>query len=388
MKFMGISDRTSWICVAAAVILVAAGLIFTTGRGIQDMDIIIGTYGEQLYICSYNHRSMEFSVRDSVKAKNPSYVLGEGDMIYAVSECGPSSGAYSFMEKSDGTYEKTAGLQQTGADPCFVMIHEQNGGRFMLTADYSGGSISVFPVKDGKIEDRCHQLVFSGNGPVKARQEASHIHQLKVLPKTGVTHGSHILASDLGADVIRLLHAEIPTDGPGTPQLRLTHIKDISCPAGSGPRHMEFSHDGRILYCIAELSGEVLVYDIAEDEDGSPAFNLKQRIQADEVNAGGSADIHIHPSGKWLYTSHRLDNDGIAIFSIQKDGTLEKTGYQRTARHPRNFMITPDGDFLLAACRDDRLVQVFRTNEDGSLTLTPKVLRLEGDMPSSITLLK
>ena len=69
-------------------------------------------------------------------------------------------------------------------------------------------------------------------------------------------------------------------------------------------------------------------------------------------------------------------------------GTLEKTGYTRTARHPRNFMITPDGSTLLAACRDDKVIQVFSIGNDGSLTLQPVSLQFEKDMPSSITLLQ
>ena len=85
---------------------------------------------------------------------------------------------------------------------------------------------------------------------------------------------------------------------------------------------MEFSADGKMLYCIAELSGEVLVYKVRGGK--KPAFKLVQRIQADEVNAGGSADIHMHPSGQWLYTSHRLENDGISIFKVLEDGKLEK----------------------------------------------------------------
>ena len=74
-----------------------------------------------------------------------------------------------------------------------------------------------------------------------------------------------------------------------------------------------------------------------------------------------------------------------AIPVINEDGTLEKIGYSRTARHPRNFMITPDGGLMLVACRDDKVIQVFRISEDGTLTLTPSVLRFESDMPSSVT---
>lgn len=344
-------------------------------------EVVIGTYGEHLYTYSFNHQTLEFTETANAKAWNASYALAEEGCIFAVSEVGSESGAYSFVHQKDQGIELTAEHRQTGADPCFVMIYEDpDTGKYMMTADYSGGSVSVFPIEDGRIGERVEQICFEGSGPVSARQEASHIHQLKKVPGAQ----GYILASDLGADVIRLLKAgkcEGTAANPGA--LKLEHIKDIPCPAGSGPRHMEFSADGKRLYCIAELSGEVLVY--GASGDGEPSFTLVQRIQADEVNAGGSADIHIHPSGKWIYTSHRLDNDGISIFKINEDGTLEKCGYARTGRHPRNFMITPDGELLLVACRDDRLIQVFTIEKDGTLTLTPSKLVFESDMPSSIT---
>jgi 6-phosphogluconolactonase (cycloisomerase 2 family) len=344
-------------------------------------EVVIGTYGEHLYTYSFNHQTLEFTETANAKAWNASYALAEEGCIFAVSEVGSESGVYSFAHQKGQGIELTAEHRQTGADPCFVMIYEDpDTGKYMMTADYSGGSVSVFPIEDGRIGERVEQICFEGSGPVSARQEASHIHQLKKVPGAQ----GYILASDLGADVIRLLKVgkrESTAANPGA--LKLEHIKDIPCPAGSGPRHMEFSADGKRLYCIAELSGEVLVY--GAGGDGEPSFTLVQRIQADEVNAGGSADIHIHPSGKWIYTSHRLDNDGISIFKINEDGTLEKCGYARTGRHPRNFMITPDGELLLVACRDDRLIQVFTIEKDGTLTLTPSKLVFESDMPSSIT---
>lgn len=351
--------------------------IIATGCGKTDdkMNILIGTYGENIYVYSFDQNSLEFTEKAKSEAQNASYALaGKGTQgcIYAVSETGDGSGAYSFA--TDGNVRLTAEKRQTGADPCFVLLHEG----YMMTADYSGGSISVFPIEeDGAIGDLVQRAVFHGSGPVTSRQEGSHIHQLKAVPG----HDDLILASDLGADRIRLLR--FSTDNGS-----LTHISDIECPAGSGPRHMEFSKDGRMLYCIAELSGEVLVYEMTTESqtDEVPSLTLVQRIQADEVNAGGSADIHIHPEGGYLYTSHRLDNDGISTFRIKQDGTLEKTGYARTARHPRNFMITPDGKHLLVACRDDKVIQVFAIEKDGGLTLKPSVLRFDSDMPSSVTI--
>lgn len=347
----------------------------------NDIDLVIGTYGEHLYIYNLDCQTLEFRMKALAEAKNPSYAFEGLGYIFAVSEVGEVSGAYSFKlggdtDKGELTVDMSADIRQTGADPCHAMVYtEPYIGPHLMTADYSGGSVSVFPIRNGQIGERVEQICFEGSGPVEGRQESSHIHQLKAVP--GVE--GYILASDLGADVIRLLKTG---KGEGTGTLELTHIEDIECPAGSGPRHMEFSEDGNMLYCIAELSGEVLAYKVSGRK--KPAFKLVQRIQADEVNAGGSADIHMHPSGQWLYTSHRLENDGISIFKVLKDGKLEKIGYAHTGRHPRNFMITPDGKLLLVACRDDRSIQVFRIETDGSLTQTQGKLTFSDDMPSSI----
>ncbi len=354
----------TWVCGAAAVILAGSVLLSIISQD-KSMEICIGTYGDNLYIYEFDTDDLEFRQKGHYEADNPSYALYKDGHIYAVSETGAESGLYSF----DKNGEKTAGLRQTGADPCFIMTY----GSYVMTADYSGGSVSVFPTENGVLKDCCQTLRFEGSGPVTERQEKSHIHQLRTMPEST----EWILASDLGSDCIRILKAS-----PDNENL-LSHEGDIPCPAGSGPRHMEFSKDGRTLYCIAELSGNVLVYAI-EYTYGKPEFRLIQEVLADEVNAGGSADIHLHPSGDYLYTSHRLDNDGIAIFKTRPDGTIEKIGYIRTARHPRNFMISEDGKLLLAACRDDRVIQVFRITEDGLLTLTPSVLRFESDKPSSV----
>ena len=364
------------VCGAAAVLLGAFILLATGGKKDEAYRVAVGTYGEHIYTCEFNPHSNEFVQKETMAARNASYALpargaNGQEYIFAVSESGSESGVYSF-ERNTG-FVQTGHIQETGANPCFVMLY--NGGKYMLTADYTGGSISAFPIGKGKVGNLCASLKFTGQGPDTVRQASSHIHQLKAL---SAANGNWILATDLGADVIRLISAETGKEG-----LLLTHHMDIPCPAGSGPRHMEFNADFTVLYCLAELTGEVLAYDINHNGE-VPAFSLKQRIQADEVNARGSADIHIHPSGKWLYTSHRLSNDGIAIFNILPDSSLEKIGYTRTGRHPRNFMITDDGAYLFVACRDDKLIQIFEILPDGSLVLTGTSPTFEEDKPSSI----
>ena len=150
-----------------------------------------------------------------------------------------------------------------------------------------------------------------------------------------------------------------------------------------GPRHLTFSKDGRFAYLINELGGECVVLNYRKGK-----LKEVQRIMADEGGGRGSADIHISPDGRFLYTSHRLKKDGIAIFAINpKNGTLTKIGYQLTGVHPRNFAITPNGKYLLVACRDNNKIQVFQRNETtGKLTETSQ--EIEVDKPTCILFVK
>ena len=181
-----------------SILMTAAVIATGCGKTDNKLNILIGTYGENIYVYSFNQNSLEFTEKAKSEARNASYALAGKDAqggIYAVSETGDGSGAYSFATEED--IRLTAEKRQTGADPCFVLLHEG----YMMTADYSGGSVSVFPIIDGVLCPRVVQLAFEGCGPVIGRQESSHIHQLKVLPG----RQEYILASDLGADVIRLI---------------------------------------------------------------------------------------------------------------------------------------------------------------------------------------
>jgi 6-phosphogluconolactonase (cycloisomerase 2 family) len=121
-----------------------------------------------------------------------------------------------------------------------------------------------------------------------------------------------------------------------------------------------------------ELSGKVAVLEYSEG-------NLwkKQSIAADESGAQGSADIHVSRDGRFVYASVRLQNDGIAIFSVEPEtGLLTKVGYQKTGLHPRNFILSPKGDYLLVACRDSNLIQIFKVDKQtGLLTDTGKSIK-------------
>lgn len=359
--------------------------------------VYVGTYGSGLYRYIFVPSDGSFTFLGKADVANPSYIaLGEENDrdgiydVYAVSENGGDSGIYSFAD--DIMLSMTGSNSDIGRDPCFLLFDRE--GHTLMTAEYGSGSLSVFRVdEDGAVAELLQRLEFKGSGPVKTRQESSHIHQLKFLPAEDGASCRYLLATDLGADRIRVMKVSDHMDGPvlecryHSPVLTCLPDADILCGEGSGPRHMAVDAGRHRLYCLTELSGELLVFSYSFDGDGNPVFELDSRLLADENRAGGSADIRIHPSGRFLYTSHRLKKDGISVFSVADDGSVIKTGYCRTGKHPRNFAITPDGTAMLVACRDDRTVEVYGIDPDsGALTYSGTKLRFAEDMPSCVVI--
>ena len=240
----------------------------------------------------------------------------------------------------------------------------------LILLDRQTGSLTLADTKHVHGADPCHLAV----SPDSTRQECAHLHYVYFSPE-----GKWLMADDLGSDCIRMF--------PLAPQTALgidtTAAREVKLVAGSGPRHAVFDHKGQHLYVINELKGDVVVWEYA---DG--ALKQTQSIQADSVGARGSADIHMSPDGQFLYASNRLQADGIAIFRVDAaSGQLTHTGYQNTAAHPRNFAITPNGKFLLVACRDADCIEIYERDTDtGLLTDTGK--RIEMPRPVVVQMVK
>ena len=157
--------------------------------------------------------------------------------------------------------------------------------------------------------------------------------------------------------------SEAVTDGVAHSLLDESKEYNVKVEPGSGPRHICFHPNQKFAYLINEISGKVITFSYDKGK-----LNALQYIEADTVGAKGSGDIHISPDGKFVYASNRLQADGLAIFSVdQEEGTLTKVGYQLTGIHPRNFIISPNGLYLLVACRDSNSIQVFKRDKTTGL---------------------
>lgn len=331
--------------------------------------LLVGTYtinscSKGIYLYRFDTETGKADSVGMTEVNNPSYLTLSPDekRIYSVGENDEKNSAvYAFLfDKAAGMLTQINAQTTQGAGPCYIAIDRR--GKNVHTANYSSGTISSFQVReDGSLTPLVALLSFEGSGPDSLRQEKPHLHSVRYTPD-----GKYLLAADLGSDKLyRFSVNGTPFDGQ--PEIRSDSREDFVTSPGTGPRHFDFHPQGDYLYLLGELSGEVTAYGY---RDGNLTF--LQTVAADTTGARGSADIHVSPDGRFLYASHRLQADGISIFSIDpENGLLTKVGYQLTAAHPRNFVITPNGKFLLVASRDDNKIQVFEIDpKTGLLTDT------------------
>lgn len=310
--------------------------------------MIVGTYtdggSKGIYSYHFDQKTGEAEALKALALRNPSYltVSRDGRLIYAVSETNDEGASLNTIRLNPKTGDMqllhSAGVM--GGDPCYVATN----GKTVLTANYSGGSMSVFNLnQQGTEAELVTRFLGATGGPDLTRQDMSHVHCACFTPD-----GKYALATDFSADRIlsyRVTGRKVVADGVAA-----------GVSADSGPRHLVFSKNGRFAYLMSELSGKVTVFSY---KDGR--LDRLQEIVSDSVGARGGADIHLSPDGRFLYSSNRLKAEGIAIFAVDtRTGLLTRIGYQPTAAHPRQFNITPNGQYLLCCCRDSDKIQVFR----------------------------
>ena len=372
-------------------ILVAIVLLASCSRP-DVLTMFVGTYSDGFYAYEFDQNAGEVVGEGPVaKAEmpNPSYLAVQGNRVYAVSEM-PDTSASVWAWRWGGNGFEPIGSRPTGLpavsgsvipsggssvipsegssvipseakespfrgeDPCYV----STDGHFLAVANYSGGTLATYRLReDGSIGPMDTLVVSGTGGPDMTRQDRPHVHCAIFTPD-----GKHLLFSEFSADEIGRM--DIGPDG-----IR-NYCRAATLHADYGPRHLLFDASGTHLYVIGELSGDITVFDYV-----AGTLTERQVIKADRLDARGAADIHISPDGRFLYASLRLRGDGISVFEVGADGTLTYVGYQATGIHPRNFNITPNGRFVLVACRDTDAIELYaRSSETGLLTFTGRVI--------------
>ena len=336
--------------------LLAALIIASCSRP-DVLTMFVGTYSDGFYAYEFDQKAGELVQADPVaKAEmpNPSYLAVRDSQVYAVSEMPDATASvWAWRWLGNGFQFLNAqptGLPGNGDDPCYVSTN----GNVLAVANYSGGTLGVYRLlENGSIAPLDSLLVSGTGGPDLSRQEKPHVHCAVFSPD-----GKHLFFSEFSADEIGRL--DVVAGGVRN------YCRAATLHPDYGPRHLLFDASGQHLYVIGELSGDITVYDYL---DGS--LREKQVIKADRMDARGAADIHLSPDGKFLYASLRLRGDGIVVYEVGPGGVLAYVGYQATGPHPRNFNITPNGRYVLVACRDNDSIEIYaRDRATGLLTDT------------------
>jgi len=309
------------------------------------------------------------SVADA--GRNPSFlaISPDGGTCYAVNEI--EDGAVTALSVDQDTGALTRLDQVTtggGADPCHCSVDAT--GQYLLVAHYTGGAVAMVPIADDAVGDPTAVVEHSGSGPNEERQASAHPHSIQPGPDN-----EFVYVPDLGAD--RVVGYELDLER-GT--LLPAEDATVALPDGAGPRHMAFGPDGEYAYLINELDSTVAVLSRDADTGGLSVVGTAPTLPAEYDGENITADIHVHPSGEWVFGSNR-GHDSIAIFAVEdRAGHIEFRGTESTrGEWPRNFALTPDGEALIAEnMHSDEIVTFERDATTGDLSPTGHVT----DVPS------
>lgn len=292
--------------------------------------------------------------------------------LYAVNEVGdfggkPAGAVSAFaIDVRTGALKPINQQSSVGTGPAHIIVDAT--GKFALVANYGGGSVTALPIKaDGSLSPASDFVQHSGSSLNRQRQEGPHAHSTTLDAANRIA-----FVADLGLDKLMAYQLDAKR-GKLTPNAApFAQVK-----AGAGPRHFAFHPSGKFAYVINELDSTVtaFAYDAARG-----ALRELQTIATLPTGFSGinyCADIHVSPTGKFVYGSNR-GHDSIVIFKIDgRSGKLALAGHQSTlGKWPRNFALDPTNQFLFAANQDSDNVVCFRMNTaTGALSPTGQVAR-------------
>ena len=345
--------------------------------------LYVGTYtaGESKGIYAYRYDADTGSLQAlglAAATENPSFLVSDRTHkhLYAVNETGNFEGKSSGAVTAFSIDTKTARLSRLGqvasegADPCYISI--DRSGKYLLVANYTGGTVAVLPIlPGGKLGEASSVVADKGTlGPNKERQEKPHAHWIEASARNRFAY-----VSDLGLDRVLIYKFDAATGklSRGESGSAGSDFFSAQLAPGTGPRHVAFSANGKYMYVLGELDATVTVF--ANNNETYRSIQKIPSLPKDFSGQNTAAEIVIHPSGKFLYTSNR-GADSITEFSIDHaTGKLSLIGHVSTfGKAPRHFTLDPTGTRLFVANQDTGNIVEYNVDANtGKLSRTGKM---------------
>lgn len=331
----------------------------------RELVVYVGTYttspnshSEGIYVCRLDLSSGELRrVAVARGVVNPSFLTIDRrkQFLYAVNEVETFAGKAGGAVSSFSIDQKTGALKflnqqpSAGSGPCHLTV--DRAGKFVLVANYDGGSVAVLPVSHGHLGAPVDMVQHLGSSVNPERQKGPHAHGV-------VLDGNNrfVFVPDLGLDRIMIYRFD-----SGSGKLSANSEPAAKLKPGAGPRHFAFHHNGRWAYVINELDSTVTAFAYDSARGILKESQTISTIPGDFSGQNSCAEIEVAPDGRFLYGSNR-GHDSIVAFSIdQETGKLAFVEHVSSGgKTPRNFAIDPTGGFLLAANQNSDSVVSFR----------------------------
>lgn len=325
----------------------------------------IGTYtgqnSEGIYAYQVEVTSGSATPRGCVgRTAHPSFLAlhPSGRFVYAVSEVNSAAGqpggavAAFAVDRQTGLLTLLNMQASGGAGPCHLTVDRT--GRHVLVANYGGGSVAVLPIReDGLLGEATCVVRHTGSSVHPRRQRQPHVHSVNLAPDN-----RHALVADLGIDRVVVYRFDAERGILSTPA-----AYTFEAPPGSGPRHLAFHPNGRIVLVLNELSSRLM---LLEFDPPTGRLTLRQSVSTLPEGFSGSnttAEVAVHPNGRFAYASNR-GHDSIAVFQLDTNRwDLQLVQHAATGgRTPRHFALDPFGQSLWAANQASHTVVRFRVD--------------------------
>ena len=285
------------------------------------------------------------------------------------------------IDPSTGKLRLLNTLPTGGTSTCYLSIDKT--GHYVLMANFGSSSVTVLRIKaDGSLGQQTAFMKHIGHGKDPAFQSKAHPHSIDVSPDNRFA-----IVSDLGIDKVFVYRFDAATGA-----LSPDNAPFVAADAGVGPRHFVFDAVGKFGYSLQEMSGFVSVMAWDAEKGMLTKVQDAKTLAPNFVGSSDSAEIAIHPNGKFLYESNRRFRgpnlwgpDTIGVFAIDPaKGTLsEVEQVPPGGTMPRNFAIDPTGSYLFSANELSGNVQLFRVDPNTG-RLTPTTTNLKIDVPVSV----
>jgi 6-phosphogluconolactonase len=322
----------------------------------------IGTYSGKIYLSTLNLGTVKFGTPTAVGTDpsdtsfQPSFVALTPDrkFLYSVDENNGTVLAYS-VNSTNGSLTLLNQLSSGGTTPAFIAV--DRSGSNVLVANYNagnvnnGGTVSVFPIVTNG---------FLGAATAHIQDPGiSHAHCVAL-----DGNNRFVFVVDLGLDQVRCFLFD-PSAGT-----LITNANFItSVPKGSGPRHMTFDPTFQRAYLICQNSSTIIGFNYDSTNGSLAPFQTNSTLPAAGSPGNTTAEIVVHPSGKFLYGSNRGYNSVVVYQVNPSDGTFTQVQQQLTGTTPRNFAIDPTGTYCIVADQGSNDIRLYSINQDtGMLT--------------------